>query len=150
MADQTFERNSGRPHHDTGEIGDFLNSLPDREYWAAHGMWYQKPESQDKTFEEYVHESDAERREQARYDEVYAARRKYHVQISSPSLLTLMKKAARIRLLVFIAKHISFVLRALTVNIRTTLCTAILVPGATIVLDPLTTTCEGWKTEART
>lgn len=79
MADQTFEHNSGRPQYNTGEIGDFLNTLPDREYWAARGMWYQKPESQDKTFEEHVREADAERREQARYDEANATRRKYHV-----------------------------------------------------------------------
>lgn len=82
MADQTFEHNNGRPHHNTGEIGDFLNSLPDREYWAAHGMWYQKPESQDMTFEEHVCEADAERREQAMYDDANAARCKYHVHSS--------------------------------------------------------------------
>lgn len=86
MADQTLEHNNGRPHHDTGEIGDFLNQMTDEQYWAAHGMWYQKPESSDMSFEEHVRLSDEQRREQARYDEAQAGRRKFYTHVCTVSL----------------------------------------------------------------
>lgn len=78
MADRAPEHNNVRPHYDTGEIGDTLNNMSDQQYWACYEAWYQKPESRELSFAEYVRRSDESRREQARYDEANAARGTYH------------------------------------------------------------------------
>jgi len=79
MADQILERNTGRPHHESGQIGDWLNSLSDRDYWDAHALFHADPISQGKTFDQHIHDADEEFHVQVIYDEINARCRKHYL-----------------------------------------------------------------------